>query len=241
MELDGKVIVVTGAAQGQGAAEADLLEAQGATVIRTDVAGEGVRRLDVSSDAEWRSLKDWLTREHGVIHGLVNNAGITERARILDVESEDLARVFAINVTGATLGIRHLAPLMTNGGSIVNVGSAAGVMAHYGVAYGASKWALRGVTKTASMELGAAGIRVNLINPGYIETPMTASASPAFREANIRATPLSRVGTVDDVAPLVAFLLGEDSRFISGAEIAVDGGMTAHGGGKAISDALRTV
>jgi 3alpha(or 20beta)-hydroxysteroid dehydrogenase len=239
MKLDGKIIVVTGAAQGQGAAEAELLAAKGATVVRTDIAGE--RHLDVSSDAEWRELAVWLKAQYGVIHGLVNNAGVTWRARILDVEADDLARVFAINVTGATLGIRHLAPLMTSGGSIVNVGSAAGVMAHYGIAYGASKWALRGVTKTASMELGAAGIRVNLINPGYIETPMTASASDAFREANIRATPLGRVGNVADVAPLVAFLLGDDSSFISGAEIPVDGGMTGHGGGKAISDALQAV
>ena len=249
MEMDGKVIVVTGAAHGQGAAEVELLAAMGATVVATDISWEGIswdgttgesqRRLDVSSDADWRSLKDWLDDRFGVVHGLVNNAGVTWRARILDIEADDLARVFAVNVTGATLGIRHIAPIMTAGGSIVNVGSAAALTAHYAVAYGASKWALRGVTKTAAMELGPLGIRVNLVNPGFIETPMTASAAPAFRAANIAATPLGRVGTVADVAPLVAFLLSDESSFITSAEIPVDGGLTGHGGGKAISDALR--
>lgn len=246
MSLAGKVIVVTGAAQGQGEAEARLLAAQGAQVIAADRSWAGVgapaglRRveLDVADGDAWAELATRLRDDHGALHGLVNNAGITWRARIGDITAEDMQRVYAVNVIGATLGIRHLAPLMAPGGSIVNVGSAAGVTAHYGVAYGASKWALRGVTKTASMELGSAGIRVNLVNPGYIETPMTASASRAFREANLSATPLGRAGTVDDVASLVAFLLDDGSGFISGAEIPVDGGLTAHAGGKAIADAV---
>ena len=109
----------------------------------------------------------------------------------------------------------------------------------YPVAYTISKWALRGLSRVASMELGPLGIRVNSIHPGYIDTPMTATAPPAFRIANIAETPLGRVGTVDDVAPLVVFLISDESSYISGAEIPVDGGQTGHGGAKSLSDAVR--
>jgi 3alpha(or 20beta)-hydroxysteroid dehydrogenase len=128
---------------------------------------------------------------------------------------------------------------MTAGGSIVIVGSVAAVSGHFPLAYTASKWALRGLAKVACMELGPRGIRVNTVHPGYIETPMTATAAPAFRDANIAETPLGRTGTADDVAWLTTFLLSDEASFISGAEIPVDGGMTAHGGVKSISDAVR--
>ncbi|WP_055541269.1 SDR family NAD(P)-dependent oxidoreductase, partial [Streptomyces neyagawaensis] len=176
---------------------------------------------------------------YGQVHGLVNNAGVTWRARIDDVRSEDMARVHAVNVTGPLLGIQHLVPLMRPGASIVNVGSSAALTAHYPVAYTASKWALRGLSRTAAMELGPRGIRVNIIHPGFIETDMTVSAAPGFREANLHGTPLGRTGTVDDITPLVTFLLSDEASFITGAEIPVDGGLTAHGGAKPISDALR--
>ena len=127
---------------------------------------------------------------------------------------------------------------MAQGGSIVNVGSAAGAMAHYGIAYGASKWALRGITKTAAMELGPRGIRVNLVSPGFIETPMTASAPGAFRDVNVDATPLGRTGRADEVASVIVHLLSSDASYVTGTEIAVDGGLTGHGGGLAIARAL---
>jgi 3alpha(or 20beta)-hydroxysteroid dehydrogenase len=144
----------------------------------------------------------------------------------------------SVNVNGALLGTQAIAPLMRDGGSIVNVSSVAGLVAYHGAGYMISKWGVRALSKVASMELGPRRIRVNTIFPGYIETPMTATAPEAFRRANIEVTPLGRLGRVEDVAPLIVFLISDESSFITGAEIAVDGGHSAHAGGKALSDAV---
>ena len=247
MDLGGRVVVVTGAARGQGAAEVAALAAAGASVVATDVldfddpAGDLVvqRHLDVTSYDGWAALAEWLRAEHGEVHGLVNNAGVAGRDRLPDVPLDAWDRTFAINVTGPLLGIQALVPLMKPGASIVNICSVAAMSGHVAAAYTASKWALRGLSRTASLELGACGIRVNAVMPGLIETPLMANASPAFREAALAEIPLGRTGQVDDIAPLVAFLMSDGSAYLNGAEIAVDGGLTAHVSHKGIADAIR--
>lgn len=239
----GKVVVVTGAAQGQGAAFARGLGEEGAHVVATDVqVGESLTRLDVTDADDWARVVSDVVARYGRIDGLVNNAGVTYRARVGDVEPEPFDALMAVNVKGPLLGIQAVAPHMSgSGGSIVNLGSVAAFQGHYPAAYTISKWAVRGLSAVSAMQLGPLGIRVNAIHPGFIETPMTSSAVAEFRSASITQAPLGRPGTTDDVAPLVVFLISDESSYISGADIAVDGGTAGHGGGKLISDALSAV
>ncbi len=242
-DLSGKTVVVTGAAGGQGTAECALLAANGADVIACDLnapaelIGE-FRRLDVSSEADWTALADDLRATGRTVHGLVNNAGITHRARLGQTELADWNRVIGVNLTGPMLGIQALVPLMVDGSSIVNVGSAAGLTAHYTAAYTASKWGLRGLTHVAATQFGPDGIRANIVHPGFIETDMTAAAPAAMVGAQLDLTPLERVGQAHEVASVVAFLLSDASAYVSGTEIPVDGAYTSSSGVKYMADRI---
>jgi 3alpha(or 20beta)-hydroxysteroid dehydrogenase len=243
--VENKIVVVTGAAGGQGHAEAEALAAAGATVVATDLeapridaAGVECRALDVTSEAGWQELALFMRERHTRVDGLVNNAGVVMRARLHEIRTEEFEAVMRVNVLGSLLGIQSMSELMSAGGSIVNVSSLAALGAHFPVAYTVSKWGVRGLSRVAGMELGGRGIRVNTILPGYIETPMTATANPAFREANIADTPLGRTGQPEEVAPLIVYLISDESSFVSGAEIVIDGGQSAHGGAKAKLDAI---
>jgi 3alpha(or 20beta)-hydroxysteroid dehydrogenase len=252
--LAGRTVVVTGAARGQGAAEVELLAREGAVVVATDILdadgereaarlrAEGLaveyRHLDVTSETEWSELADSLTNRQPPLAGLVSNAGIPVRARLGSVSLADWNLAYAVNTTGTLLGIQALAPLMTEGGSIVVIGSVAALTAHHAVAYTASKWALRGLAKVAALELAPRGIRTNTIHPGYIETPLMDGADPVFVQAHLDLTPLERPGTCAEVASVAAFLLSDEAAYVNGAEITVDGGYASHGGTKHIVDAL---
>jgi 3alpha(or 20beta)-hydroxysteroid dehydrogenase len=257
-EFNGRTVVVTGAARGQGAAEAEILVREGARVIGADIlddegralaerltaAGPGTMEywpLDVSSEEQWAGLAAHLAADDGAVHGLVNNAGVPYRARLLDMDLAGWDRVMAINLTGTMLGIRTLAPLMPadDGAAIVNIGSIAGLTAHHALAYTVSKWGLRGLSKVAALELAPRGIRVNAVHPGPIDTPILVGADPVFLSASVEQTLLGREGRSEEVAEVVVFLLSARASYITGAEIPVDGGHTSHGGTKSIVDALR--
>jgi len=242
--LDGKVAIVTGGARGQGGAEATLFRAEGAEVVVTDVLtaeGEVLAKEigatfithDVRSEEEWAEVVRRTIDRHGRVDVLVNNAGIFQRATLLDTDLETYRRVIDVNQVGVFLGMKAVAPAMIEqgAGSIVNISSVAGLRAAAGgFAYGASKFAVTGMTKTAAMELARHGIRVNSIHPGIIETDMITEVTGGNAERHdrfVRGVPLRRGADPSEVARLALFLASDDSSYSTGSEFVVDGGMTA--------------
>lgn len=240
--LAGKVVVVTGAAQGQGAAEARLLAAEEATVVATDVqpepaedlAGIAYRQLDVTDAAGWAATVASAVRAFGDITVLVNNAGImTRAATIEDTHLSDWNRAFAVNSTGPFLGIRAVVPSMrrAGGGAIVNVVSTMGnVGTPMFSAYTASKWAVRGLTRSAALELGRDRIRVNSIHPGVVSTPFIhAPAAGADSAIGDHYSPdafaVPRLALAQEVTGLLLFLTSPAAAFATGSEYVLDGGM----------------
>lgn len=243
--LNGKVAIVTGAAQGQGAAVARAFVDEGAKVVVADIAddygkalveelGDSAyyRHLDVSSEDDWSSAVAEAVETFGTVNVLVNNAGILHFSELTKTSLEDYERVIRVNQIGTFLGMRAVAPVMTEArqGSIVNSSSIEGLAGMpFLIAYTASKFAIRGMTKVAAMELGPQNVRVNSVHPGMIDTGMIREhiGGQEGLDFGARKVALKRVGKPEDVAGVYVFLASEESSFCTGAEYAVDGGATA--------------
>ncbi|MFF3609948.1 SDR family NAD(P)-dependent oxidoreductase [Streptomyces sp. NPDC002463] len=246
-KLDGRVVLVTGAARGQGEQEARLFAAEGARVVLGDVldeAGEALAkelgegraayvRLDVTSEDDWAAAVTAAKRRFGKIDGLVNNAGILRFNELVSTPLDEFQAIVSVNQTGCFLGIRTVAPEIAaaGGGTIVNTASYTGLTGMAGVgAYAASKHAVLGLTRVAALELAGKGIRVNAVCPGAIDTPMSnpEGVDPAATaELYRKLVPLGRIGRPDEVAALALFLTGADSAYITGQPFVIDGGWLA--------------
>ncbi|WP_415950059.1 SDR family NAD(P)-dependent oxidoreductase [Streptomyces sp. KLOTTS4A1] len=253
-KLDGRVVIVTGAARGQGEQEARLFAAEGAKVVLADVLdeqGEAVAKeigddaryvhLDVSREDQWAAAVAAAKESFGKVDGLVNNAGILRFNALVDTPLEEFMAVVQVNQVGAFLGIKTVAPEIgdAGGGTIVNTASYTGLTGMGAVGtYAATKHAIVGLTRVAALELAGMNIRVNAVCPGAIDTPMSNPAqldpevdqeemSAALDELYRKLVPLGRVGRAKEVADLALFLSGPDSSYITGQPFVVDGGWLA--------------
>jgi len=244
--VDGKVAIITGGSRGQGEAEARLFAKEGAKVVIADVLdaeGQAVaesigaharfEHLDVTDEENWQAVVAATTEAFGTPTVLVNNAGILAFNSVLRTEAAEFRRVLDINLTGAFLGIKTVGRAMKKaetGGSIINISSNGGMEGLPMLpAYSASKWGLRGLSRSAAMELGPFAIRVNTVHPGGIDTPMTRfeGMTDSDMAGFYQRLPIKRQGTVDDVAPVVLFLATDEAGYVTGSEYVVDGGHLA--------------
>lgn len=237
--LDGRVAVVTGGAQGMGAAHAERLASEGASVVITDRqtgAGQatadrvGARFVehDVTDEAQWAAVVSSTIDEFGRIDVLVNNAGILHWATMTNTALDDWNRVVAVNQTGVYLGMRAAADVMKRqgSGSIINIASVGGLRGGSPCfAYAATKWAVRGMTRGAAQELGPFGVRVNAILPGVIDTPMMADHD--LQAMADRMIPLGRFAQPQEISEAVLWLASDASSFVNGSDVVLDGGQTA--------------
>lgn len=237
--LDDKVALITGGAAGHGAAEAELFISAGAQVVISDIntelgestsarLGDACQFLehDVSSEEDWARVIGKVDELHGRLDVLVNNAGIFRVLTLEETSLEDWNLTVATNQTGVFLGMRTAVPLMKKSpaGSIINISSIAGLTAAKAHAYAATKWAVRGMTKSAAVELGPHNIRVNSVHPGFMDTPML-DEHGVPREELAAKVPLGRNGQVIEVARLVLFLASDDSSYCTGHEFVADGAL----------------
>ena len=241
--LDGKVVVITGGARGMGAAHVRNCWQEGASLVITDVlADEGQAladslgdravfvRHDVADDAAWAEVIETATWRFDGVDVLVNNAGVHWTSALEDETVDGMRLAWEVNTLGPFLGMQAaIAPMRARGGgSIINISSLAGTTGlGWHSAYGASKWAVRGLSRTAANELGADRIRVNTIMPGAVETSMLPPDREGLGNARFARLPLARAGTPDEVSSLVVFLASDESSYITGGEFAVDGGSSA--------------
>jgi 3alpha(or 20beta)-hydroxysteroid dehydrogenase len=241
--LKDKIAIITGAASGQGAAEARLFATEGARVVLTDLNDRAGRSIasqigagalfvhhDVSDENSWKSVIDSTLDTFGKPTVLVNNAGIYKPRSFQETDVELLDLHYRVNVRGVFLGMRTVYPLMieAGGGSIVNIGSGAGARGYPGLfAYAGSKWMVRGLTKCCAVDLAKSAVRVNAILPGLIDTPMLGENNPDYLRQLTQLVPMGRLGSADEVAEAALYLASDAASYVSGAEIAVCGALMA--------------
>lgn len=240
---DNKVVLISGAAQGMGASHAQVLASAGAKVIIGDLqveAGQALADsinesigaevaaftpLDVTDMDQWNDAVDVAEKTFGRLDALINNAGIFSAGSVEDASAEDWNKTINIDLTGTFLGMKAAVPLLARNptSSIINVSSIAGLVGFkHRAAYSAAKWGVQGLTKTSAMDLGPKGIRVNSVHPGSVKTPLTAGL-----KRGIGQIPAGRVAEVEEISSLILYLVSDESSFITGANIAIDGGETA--------------